>query len=150
MVNDDDAEFFLDIKKFLPERCIPEFRFSKRFTEFTNSNIWGTTIFWVYDGMMCVKDIVRFSNMSLKEAELYYGEDQVSKIFPLDQMVCRTELISTSLKTLDKLISDGDLMWAPIPDPGYRSVDGKDLNLDVINSMRVRLNFFKKCTQNLI
>jgi hypothetical protein len=143
VVNDDDAEFFLDIKKFLPERCIPEFRFSKRFTEFTNSNIWGTTIFWVYDGMMCVKDIVRFSNMSLKEAELYYGEDQVSKIFPLDHMVCRTELISTSLKTLDKLISDGDLMWAPIPDPGYRSVDGRDLNLDVINSMRVRLNFLK-------
>ena len=28
-------------------------------------------------------------------------------------------------------------MWAPIPDPGYKSVDGRDLNLDVINSMRV-------------
>ena len=57
--------------------------------------------------MMCVKDIVRFSNMSLKEAVIYYGEDQVSDIFPLDHKVCRAELISTSLKTLDKLICDG-------------------------------------------
>ena len=58
--------------------------------------------------MMCVKDIVRFSNMSLKEqAVTYYGEDQFSIIFPLDHKVCRAELISTSLKTLDKLICDG-------------------------------------------
>ena len=137
MVNEHDTKFVLDIKKFLPERSIPKFQFKQRYTEITNSNIWGTSIFWVYDGMMCVKDIVRFSNMSIKEAVLYYGEDQVSNIFPLDHKVCRTELISTSLKTLDKLICDGDLMWAPIPDPGYRSVDGRDLNLDVINSMRV-------------
>ena len=58
MVNDDDAECFLGIKKFLPERCIPKFQFKKRYTEFTNYNIWGTSIFWIYDGMMCVKDIV--------------------------------------------------------------------------------------------
>lgn len=138
VVNNDDAEFYLDIKKFLPERCLPKFQFKLRYTEFTNSNIWGTSIFWVYDGMMCVKDIVRFSNMSLKEAVIYYGEDQVANIFPLDHKVCRTELISTSSKTLENLICDGDLMWAPIPDPGYKSVDGRDLNLDVINSMRVR------------
>ncbi len=75
--------------------------------------------------------------MSLKDAVIYYGEDQVSEIFPLDHKVCRTELISTNLKTLDKLICDGDLMWAPIPDPRYKSVDGRDLNLDVINSLRV-------------
>jgi len=28
-------------------------------------------------------------------------------------------------------------MWAPVPHPGYKSVDGRDLNLDVINSTRV-------------
>jgi len=81
---------------------------------------------------MCVKDIVRLSNMSLKEAVIYYGEDQVLEIFTLDRTVCRTKLISTSLKTLHMLICDGDLMWAPIPYPGYKSVDGKDLNLDVV------------------
>jgi hypothetical protein len=75
--------------------------------------------------------------MSLKEAVIYYGEEQVANIFPLDHKVCRTELISTSCKTLENLICDGDLMWAPVPDPGYKSVDGRDLNLDVINSMRV-------------
>ena len=101
VANEHNTEFFLDIKKFLPERSIPKFKFQQRYTEITNSNIWGTSIFWVYDGMMCVKDIVRFSNMSIKEAVLYYGEDQVSNIFPLDHKVCRTELISTSLKTLD-------------------------------------------------
>jgi hypothetical protein len=67
--------------------------------------------------------------MFLKEAVTYYGEDQVSEIFPLDHKVCQTDLISASLKTLDKLICDGDLMWAPIPDPGYKSVDGKRLFL---------------------
>jgi hypothetical protein len=87
--------------------------------------------------MMCVKDIVRFSNMSLKEASIYYGEDHASYIFPLDHTVCRTELISPSLQTLDRLICAGVLMWALIPDPGYKSVDGRDLSLDVINSMRV-------------
>jgi hypothetical protein len=59
--------------------------------------MWGTSIFWVCDGMMCVKDIVQFSNMSLKEAVIYYGEDQVSEMFPLDHKVCRAELISTRL-----------------------------------------------------
>ncbi len=41
------------------------------------------------------------------------------------------------IKILDRLICNGDLMWALIPDPGYKSVDGRDLSLDVINSMRV-------------
>ena len=31
---------------------------------------------YIYDGMTCVKDIVRFSKMSLNEATIYYGEDQ--------------------------------------------------------------------------
>ncbi len=38
--------------------------------EISKPSIWSTTIFWVYDGMMCVKDIVRFSNMSIKEAAI--------------------------------------------------------------------------------
>ena len=105
----------------------------------TNSIIWGTSIFWIFDGMMCVKDIDRFSNMSLVEANIYYGEEQVSKIFPLDHIVCRLELIAPSLKTLNNLVCDGDLMWAPIPDSSYKSNDGRDLNLDVINSMRVSI-----------
>jgi hypothetical protein len=71
VVNDEHAEFFLGIEKFSPERCIPKFQFKKRYNEFTNSNIW------IYDGMMCVNDIVRFFNMSLKEAAIYCGEDQV-------------------------------------------------------------------------
>ncbi len=58
--NTDDIEFFLDIKKFLPERCIPKLEFSKKYIEWTNSIIWGTSISWIYDGMMCVKDIDRF------------------------------------------------------------------------------------------
>ena len=136
MVYDDDAEFFLDIKKFLPERCIPKFYFKKRYTEVTNSNIRVTSIFWIYDGIMCVKEIVRCSNMSLKEAEIYYGEDQVLEIFPLDHTVCRSELNHTSLKTLYRIICDSNLMRAPLLDSGYNSVDGRDLNLDLINSMR--------------
>ena len=141
VVNVDDAMFFLDIKKFMPERCIPEFQFQKRYTQFTNSNIGGTSILWVYDGMMCVRDIVRFSGISLNEAGIYCGKDQVSEIFPLDHTACRTELMSPSLQTLDRLICDGDLMWAPIPDPGYKSVHGRNLNLDVINSMRISTKF---------
>jgi len=135
--NSDDMEFFLDIKKFLPERCIPKLEFSNKYFELTNSIIWGSSIFWIYDGRMCVKDIDRFFNMSLVEANIYYGEKQVSKIFPLDYKVCRLELIDPSLKTLHNLVCDGDLMWAPIPDSAYKSNDGRDLNLDVINSMRV-------------
>ena len=135
--NIDDMEFFLDIKKFLLERCTPKLEFSNKYYELTNSIIWGSSIFWIYDGMMCVKDIDRFSNMSLVEANIYYGEEQVSKIFPLDHTVCRLELIAPSLKTINNLVCDGDLMWAPIPDSAYKSNDGRDLDLDVINSMRV-------------
>ena len=83
---------------------------------------------------MSVKNIVRFSNMSLKEAAIYYGEDQASKMFTMDHTVCQTELISPSLNTIDKLICDGNLMWA-IPDPGNNRVDGRELNLIVNNSM---------------
>jgi hypothetical protein len=137
--NIDDIEFFLDIKKFLPERCIPKLEFSNKYFELTNSMIWGTSIFWIFDGMMCVKDLDRFSNMSLVEAKIYWGEEQVSKIFPIDHTVCRVELITPSLKTLSQLALDGDLMWAPIPDSAYKSNDGRDLNLEVINSMRVSI-----------
>jgi hypothetical protein len=135
--NIDNTEFFLDIKKFLPERSIPKLEFSNKYYDLTNSIIWGTSIFWIYDGMMCVRDIDRFSNLSLVEAKIYYGEEQVSKIFPIDQTVCRLNLIAPSLKTLYNMVCDGDLMWAPIPDSAYKSNDGRDLNLDVINSMRV-------------
>ncbi len=75
----------------------------------------------VYDGMMCVKDIVRYSNMAIKEASIYYGEEQVSKVFPLDHTVCRQELISVSRKTINDLVQNGDLMWAPAPDSGYKA-----------------------------
>ncbi len=61
--NIDDIEFFLDIKKFLHERCIPKLEFSNKYFELTNSIIWGTSIFWIFVGMMCVKDIDRFSNI---------------------------------------------------------------------------------------
>ncbi len=91
--------------------------------------------------MMCVKDAVRFSKMSLKEAEIYYDENQVSEIFLVDHTVCRTELISPSLKTLYRLICDGNLTWAPIPDSGYKTVYGRDFNLDVIKSKRVSTNY---------
>jgi len=85
--------------------------------------------------------------MSLKEAAIYYGEDKVSEnMIPLYHKVCRTKLISMSLKTLCKIICDGDLMWAPIPDPGYKSVDGRYLNLDVINLMRAST----KCIRNML
>jgi hypothetical protein len=140
--NIDDNEFFLDIKKFLPERCIPNLEFSNKYFDLTNSIIWGTSIFWIFDGMMCVKDIDRFSNMSLVEANLYWGEEQVSKIFPLDHTACRVELITPSLKTLSQLALDGELMWAPIPDFALKSNDGRDLNLEVINSMRVSISCY--------
>ncbi len=133
------SSFFLDIKKFLPERYIPKLEFSNKYFELTNSIIWGTSTFWIYDGMMCVKDIDRFSNMSLVEANIYWGEEQVSKIFPFEHTSCRLEVLNPSLKTLFKFVGDGDLMWAPIPYSAYKSNDGRDLNLEVINSMRVNI-----------
>ncbi len=92
--------------------------------------------------MLCVKDIDRFSNMSLVEAKTYYGEEQVSKIFPLEHIVCRLELIAPSLKTLSNLLCDGDLTWAPILDSANKSNDGRDLNLEVINLMRVSISCY--------
>ncbi len=139
VINIDDIEYFLDNKKVLPERCIPKLEFSNKYFELTNSIIWGTSIFWIFDGMMCVKDIDRFSNMSLVEAKIYWGEEQVSKILLLDHTACRIELKAPNLKTLFKLACDGDLMWAPIPDTAYKSNDGRDLNLEVINSTRVSI-----------
>ena len=44
VTNIDDMDFSLEIKKFLPKRCIPNFEFSNKYYELSNSNIWGNSI----------------------------------------------------------------------------------------------------------
>jgi hypothetical protein len=92
--------------------------------------------------MMCVKDIVRFSNLSITETSIYHGEEHVSKKYKLDHKECRLELIAPSRKTIYNFNWDEDLMWAPIPDSGFKSTDGRDLNINVINSMRVKKMYY--------
>ena len=141
IVNDNGSEFNLDINKFLPEQCIPKFELNRVEKRVSNSNLWATSIFWPFDGTLCSLDILRFSRLSVKEANTYYGEEQVSHIFPLDQTVCRSFTLTPSLRTLKTIVECGECFWGPIPDPCYKGRDGRDLNLEVINTMMVRKKY---------
>ena len=129
----------MDIEKFIPERCVPEFTFDfVDFDETKNETLWSPSIFWMFDGKSCERDIIRFSRMSIRQAVLYYGEIQVSNIHSLDTKFAREQFISPNSKTLTMIVEEGDLWWAPVPNSDYQTTSGRDLNLEVINRMMVR------------
>ena len=76
--------------------------------------------------------------MSVNQAETYYGEDIVNKLFDISQVMTREHSITPSLKTLFQFVDEGISWWAPIRDNRYQGRDGRDLNLEVICSMMVR------------
>jgi hypothetical protein len=47
--NATENKIFLDIHKFLPERCMPDFILSWNDSLGTNSNLWSPAIFWISD-----------------------------------------------------------------------------------------------------
>jgi hypothetical protein len=138
--NTKDRNFFVDIRKFLPERCIPEFKLSREDFSVTNAMLWSTVVFWISDGSSCERDVFRFSNMRVNVAETYYGEDVVNNLFSLSQTMTREQSITPSIKTLSDFIEFGDTWWAPIPDNRFKGRDGRDLNLEVICAMMVSNN----------
>ena len=75
--------------------------------------------------------------MSVKAAATYYSEENLAQIQSIDAKVHRPFQLTPSLRTLEMIINDGDTWWAPVLDVGYKSDDGRDLNLEVINSMMV-------------
>ena len=150
VVNTRNEKFFVDIRKFLPERCIPEFKLKPESFSVSNSSLWSSCIFWISDGFICEMDIFRFCNMSVNHAETYYGEDIVNKLFDISQVMTREQSKTPSLKTLFQFVDEGISWWAPIPDNRYVSRDGRDLNLEVICSMMVRFVSLYFISQKLI
>jgi hypothetical protein len=138
VVNETGNKFFLDINKFLPERCIPDFILTWRDSSVTNSTLWSPVIFWICDGYSCQRDIYRYSNMKVSDAISFYGEDVINNLFDISTTMTREQAITPSLKTLSEFIDEGISWWAPIPDNRFKSRDGRDLNLEVICSMMVR------------
>ena len=104
----------------------------------SNETLWSPSIFWMFDGKSCERDILRYCGMSIREAVFYYGETQVSNIHSLDTKFAREELVSPNSKTLTMIVEEGDLWWAPVPNLDYQTTSGRDLNLEVINRMMVR------------
>jgi hypothetical protein len=142
VVNDEGGEFHIDIDKFLPEHCLPKFELNREENKYSNENLWATSIFWPFDGSLCSLDILRFSRLSVKEAMRYFGSDQVASIFHVDQTVCRSFTVTPSLRTIKSIVISGECFWGPIPDASYKGRDGRDLNLEVINTMMVSFTFY--------
>ena len=138
VVNATEHKFFLDINKFLPERCVPDLILSWNDSSVTNSSLWSPAIFWISDGYSCQRDIFRYANMRVSDAISFYGEDVIDNMFDISQTMTREQSITPSIKTLSEFIDDGITWWAPIPDNRFKSRDGRDLNLEVICSMMVR------------
>jgi hypothetical protein len=142
VVNATEHKLFLDIHKFLPERCIPDFILSWNDSSITNSNLWSPVIFWISDGYSSQRDIFRYSNMRVSDPISFFCEDVINNMFDINQTMTREQSITPSIKTLSEFIDDGITWWAPIPDNRLKSRDGRDLNLEVICSMMVRLRPF--------
>ena len=92
--NTEEISFFLDIGKFIPGRCVPEFTFDYVDKTISNETLWSPSIFWMFDGKSCEREIIRFSRMTIRQAVFYYGESQVSIIHSLDTKFAREELVS--------------------------------------------------------
>lgn len=136
--NKKGVKFYLEIGKFLPERCLPKFQLNRDKYCVSNSMLWASIVFWISDGYTCADDIQRFSNMRISNADNFYGEEVTKSIYPVTQTVIREHYVTPSLLSLSHIMKEGDIWWAPIPDGGYKSKDGRDLNLEVINFAMVR------------
>ncbi len=61
--------FFAYIRKFLPERCVPDFKLSRKDYSVTNSMLWASVVFLLSDGYCCQRDIFRYASMRVRDAE---------------------------------------------------------------------------------
>ena len=133
----------MKIENFYPERCIPEFKLYPKEKEVSNSALWAPSVFGMYDGNSCARDIFRMSYLTTQMANRFYGETILEALlFPTSHNVTREELVSQKIQTLQQFIERGKTWWAPIPDEIYKSKDGKDLNLEVICKMMLDFTYF--------
>ena len=66
VVNKEEVNFYLEIGKFHPERCLPKFELKRDTYCVSNSMLWASSVFWISDGYTCADDdIQRFSNMRI-------------------------------------------------------------------------------------
>ena len=140
----------LPIEKFIPSRCSPMFDFKRQNIEswdddkVTNSQLWSRTVFWLADGKRCAVDLHNMANATLKVAEELYCDEIVEALPLLKEERHRLQTFDSTVCLQDHWLN-GDLWWAPPPFQEYVSGDGRDLNLEVINQMMVRIRACKIC-----
>ena len=113
--NTKDQKFFLDIRKFLTERCLPEFKLSSKDFKVTNSNLWSSIVFWISDGYSCQRDIFRFANMKASVAMTYFGENNINNVFDISQTMTRDQFLTPSIRKLFDFIKFWNHMVGPDP-----------------------------------
>jgi len=94
VVNATRNKFVLDVHKFLPKRCIPNFILLWNDSPVTNSNLWSPVIFWISDGYSCQRDLFRYSNMGVSNAISFYGEDVINNMFYISKTMTREQSIT--------------------------------------------------------
>lgn len=143
VISEDGNKFYLRPEKLLLHRNIPELLFMKpvktRPTDWrmTNPKLWSSLAFWPFCQKTAAKDIHNFANMTISHVSRI-DPTVVSKV-PVFEKSVAPIVQSENLITLGSLVSNGELWWAPRPLKVYKSPDGFDLNLAVLQAMRVSI-----------
>ncbi len=69
VVNKEEENIYMEIGKFLPERCLPKLELQRDKYCVSNSMLWASSVFWISDGYTCADNVQRFSNMRLSNAD---------------------------------------------------------------------------------
>lgn len=129
-------------EKLLLHRNVPELKFDKppdtrpEEWKMTNSSLWSSLAFWPFCTKTAAQDIHNYANMTTSHASKI--DPSLVERIPVfkgpDAVLEKTGLSSV---TLGRLASNGELWFAPRPLKAYKSPDGFDLNLAVLQAMRV-------------
>lgn len=143
VIDEDGTRFYLRPEKLLLHRNVPELGFKKPANtrptdwEMTNPGLWSSLAFWPFCRKTAAKDIHNFANMTTHHVS-QIDPPLVDRI-PVYKKSEAPLVVLESKQTLGSLVSNGELWWAPRPLKAYKSPDGFDLNLAVLQAMRVSI-----------
>lgn len=139
---DDDKRILLRADNLLLHRNIPELDFKKPDNtlpdewSMTNSSLWSSIAFWPFCSRTAALGIHNYANF--RTIHVNQLEEQLLERIPdYSQQVHPLVDFNRSSKTLRDYVLSGELWWAPRPLKAYKTPSGVDLNLAVLQAMRV-------------
>ena len=129
-------------EKLLLHRNIPDLKFQKPENSLpanwslTNSGLWNSIAFWPFCLQSAAQDIHNYANMT--KTNVANIDSSLVDSIPEYKTAAPVVLdFNMSKTTLGDLVKSGELWWAPRPLKAYKSPSGLDLNLAVLQAMRV-------------